>query len=76
MPKLFTSIYQSTNVLQMLRSFTVNNAMGQCSSIGVILNTRTFYVAKGDKEAADLHKIKMNRLGGCSVPWEEVPTHA
>ena len=33
-------------------------------------------MAKGDKEAADLHKIKMNRLGGCSVPWEEVPTHA
>ena len=33
-------------------------------------------MAKADKEAAEEQKIKMNRIGGCSIPWEAFPQHA
>ena len=39
------------------------------SSIGVILNGRGFYVSKPCKSIADELGVKLNRMGGLTLPW-------
>lgn len=47
-----------------------------CSSIGVLLSARAFYVSKPDTTRAQELGVKCNRLGGCTLPWEDMPQHA
>ena len=39
------------------------------SSIGVILNGRGFYVSKPSTSIAEELGVKLNRLGGLTLPW-------
>ena len=47
-----------------LRSFTVKHPMG---SIGVVLNSRTFYVNRVQQSVSG--PVSGDRKGGASVPW-------